>query len=203
MKFDDGITYKHLTGVYRIYDTISNKMYIGSTSRCLYTRYHQHLNNLKYNKHPNLHLQRLYNKRTDSLLFEVIETVEADKCILREQWWINSLNPAININPSAVSRRGVKVTEETKDKLRGRTVSLETRDKIKEARAKQLISKRTLDAMHSAWRKQITCSNGKMYSSITEASIDLDMPIPTICHILSGKIKNPRRNLYFSYVKGN
>lgn len=80
-------------GVYKITNKINNKLYIGSTSVNLFKRKNQHFRALRLNKHYNQHLQSSYNKyREENFIFEVIEYCEKDKCVEREQYWINFYN---------------------------------------------------------------------------------------------------------------
>ena len=51
----------HYPGIYQILNKVNNKRYIGSTVN-LYKRKHQHLKELKNNKHGNRFLQRSWNK---------------------------------------------------------------------------------------------------------------------------------------------
>ena len=68
-------------------------------------------------------------------IFSVIEVVNIkEKLVEREQYYINSLKPEININLIANSSLGVKRSEETKEKMRQANLGLkhpEWRNKIK------------------------------------------------------------------------
>lgn len=75
------------TGIYKITNLISNKIYIGSTTTSFKRRFKEHLSALKRNNHPNSHMQRAFNlDGENSFIFEVIEIVEKENCILREQY---------------------------------------------------------------------------------------------------------------------
>ena len=75
------------TGIYKITNLISNKIYIGSTTTSFKRRFKEHLNALKRGNHPNSHMQRAFNlDGENSFIFEVIEIVEKENCILREQY---------------------------------------------------------------------------------------------------------------------
>lgn len=75
------------TGIYKITNLISNKIYIGSTTTSFKRRFKEHLSALKRGNHPNTHMQRAFNlDGENSFIFEVIETVDKENCILREQY---------------------------------------------------------------------------------------------------------------------
>lgn len=115
------------SGIYCIRCTITNKKYIGSTYN-LYQRKSQHFSLLKHNKHPNIHLQRIYNKY-NSLVFELVEECSIDNLIIKEQFYIDNLKPEINIRTKAESNLGCKMSEEAKakisKKLKGRKLTKE------------------------------------------------------------------------------
>ena len=89
--------------IYRIRDLVNDKFYIGSTRqkdpRSRWTT--GHLRDLRNQKHDNQRLQHSWNKHgEDSFMFEVIDTFEyqTEKDIeIREQEWIDRLNPQYNI----------------------------------------------------------------------------------------------------------
>ncbi len=105
-------------------------------SNYTYKRRNRHFSELKNNKHKNYKLQKLYNLYgKESFIFSVIEVVDIkENLIEREQYYINSLKPEININLIANSSFGVKRSEETKEKVRQANLGLkhpEWRNKIK------------------------------------------------------------------------
>jgi len=115
--------------IYKISFIGSNLFYIGSAVLFL-RRKDRHLIDLRKNVHCNLILQRCFNKYgEESVNFDILES-GVKNLIDREQYYIDTLNPAINICRQAANRLGVKHTEETKNKLRGHKHSLETRQKM-------------------------------------------------------------------------
>lgn len=79
------------SGVYKITNVNNGKIYIGSAKK-FSTRYSQHINSLRNNKHQNKHLQSSFNKHGENaFVFEVIEVVEGDKKTRtqKEQDYIN------------------------------------------------------------------------------------------------------------------
>lgn len=167
------------SGVYRIVNVVTGKVYIGSAER-LYTRAHCHFSMLRNAKHFNAHLQAAWAvDGAAAFRFEVIETVPTSALREREQFHIDAAdacNPTLGYNRAesvrvaltneqrtllATCKAGRVVSEETKKKiaatltgrklgpqsedhkrkknsaLKGRKRSAETRQRIKDARARQ------------------------------------------------------------------
>lgn len=105
-------------GIYKIENLINGKFYIGSTYN-LRKRESQHWSKLKLNNHLNKKLQNSYNKYGKSnFKFEVLQYCDIDSLLEMEQFYINKLNPFFNIRLFVESNRGIKTSDETKDKLR-------------------------------------------------------------------------------------
>lgn len=84
------------SGIYKITNTVNGKIYVGS-SKVLEERWSRHVRELKQNIHHNIHLQRAWNKYgEENFSFDVLEVVESD-LLVKEQYWIDKLNPAYNI----------------------------------------------------------------------------------------------------------
>jgi len=88
-----------MKGIYKITNTINNKVYIGQSDR-LNQREREHFYRLENQTHSNEHLQRSYNKHgKDIFLFEIIE--ETDDLDNRELYFINEnggINSDLNYN---------------------------------------------------------------------------------------------------------
>ena len=106
------------SGIYKIANKLNDNFYIGSAID-IKQRFRNHVSQLKHTKHPNIILQRIINKYGfDVLFFEIIEYVEnKNNLIIREQYYIDNLNPKYNICKTAGSRLGTKASKETKKKL--------------------------------------------------------------------------------------
>jgi group I intron endonuclease len=124
------------TGVYSIFNKINNKQYVGSASVSFKRRWGLHRCLLNLGTHGNKHLQSAWTKYgEDSFSFVVLERCPPEKCVAREQFWIDKLNAAnplfgYNISPKAGSCLGMKLTQEQRLKigkaLKGRVFSQET-----------------------------------------------------------------------------
>lgn len=154
----------HTSGVYKITCMSNNKVYVGS-SIDMFQRTKGHVALLRYNKHCNKHLQFAWNKYGESAFrFDVIELVLSFCVQFREQYWINKLKASnhrkgFNMNPIASGAH--YATLETREKIgnaskervftqqhrariaasnSGRRRSDESKAKIRNARARQVIS---------------------------------------------------------------
>ncbi len=108
------------SGIYALHNNVSNKIYVGS-ARCISRRWHEHIKNLRNNTHKNLHLQSSWNYHKEiSFDFYILEFVEFDKLIIREQFWLDKILKSfevynINLNVSGFHNR--KHSQETKNKI--------------------------------------------------------------------------------------
>lgn len=127
-----------ISGIYQIKNVVSGKIYIGSAINIKH-RWQTHVGHLNKNRHPNRHLQSAWNKYgSEAFEFSILKTCFIFALIFEEQKMIDKLNPEYNLAPKAGSNLGVKLSEETKNKISaskkgvatGRIVSKETRDKI-------------------------------------------------------------------------
>ena len=101
------------TGVYKITNLSNNNFYIGSSSVSFRKRFSAHNRLLKLNKNPCVFLQNAYNVRTSDFVFEIVEVCERDQCILREQYYLDILNPRYNICKNARNSLGRKASEQS------------------------------------------------------------------------------------------
>lgn len=105
------------TGVYCIRNKINGKAYVGSAATSIRQRWAIHRSSLLHGRHHSIHLQRAYSTHGASALeFFVICTCSPEWCLTLEQFHINRLKSfdrsfGYNINPTAGSRLGCKMTE--------------------------------------------------------------------------------------------
>ena len=92
---------KDRCGIYKITNTVNNKIYIGSSNDIL-ERWNQHKKSLRRNKHHNVYLQRSWNKNGESFFkHELIEYCAIDVLLEREQYFLDlydASNPKIGYN---------------------------------------------------------------------------------------------------------
>jgi len=114
---------KTISGIYYIQNINNGKMYIGSAVSIM-ERWRLHRLHLMKKDHVNTYLQSAWNKNgEDCFKFGVLEDVNREKLLEREQHWINYYSTCerefgYNLAPVAGSMLGYKHTEETKEKLR-------------------------------------------------------------------------------------
>lgn len=85
-------------GIYKITNTINNKVYIGSSVN-IENRQYKHFWMLSNDFHDNNHLQNSFNKHgKNSFLFEIVEFCPSDSLIERENYYINKYNSSNDKN---------------------------------------------------------------------------------------------------------
>jgi len=104
-----------ISGIYKITNLVSNKIYIGS-SKNIKQRINSHKRELKNNKHVNKRLQNSYNKHGESnFKYDIVELVEESKLLEREQYYIdvnNSYDRDLGYNINHCARGGFAKGEE-------------------------------------------------------------------------------------------
>lgn len=120
------------SGIYKL--IIEQDIYVGSATN-LYTRINKHKNQLIKNTHYNLKVQRKFNKHLN-LSYEVLEFCEISQLVEREQFYLDTLKPKLNIMSSACRTFNRKISEEHRQITIKRNTdnkhSQETKDKISE-----------------------------------------------------------------------
>lgn len=189
------------SGIYKIINIVNNKIYIGSTID-IDKRWWRHKNLLNRNKHHCHHLQRAWIKYGESnFILEILENVDIDNLLIKEQYWFNILNPEYNSCPMAGSSLGYKHSDETKEKLR--LINLGDKNpNWKEEKSPQYIKKGynynvNYNIDYSYKEKavfQIDIITGEIlaeHKSITKAAKSLGLNRPVgIQHVLKGRRKS-------------
>lgn len=149
----------HKSGIYRIVCTTNGKTYVGSAAKSIKGRAACHLSLLQSGEHPNVYLQRAWQKHgEDAFEFFVLEHCSPEDCVVREQHWIDTLKSTYdadgyNICKIAGSRQGCVLSEESKEKIaltkRGRKASETTRKKMSEAQKNRVLSQDHLDKLRA------------------------------------------------------
>ena len=107
------------TGIYKIVNKENGRIYVGSTGDSFLARWKLHLSLLKRKAHHSIFLQNSFNKRGENAYsFEIIEFVEKEKILAREQYWIDTLNPDYNILKVAGSNLGFRHSKEGIEAMR-------------------------------------------------------------------------------------
>lgn len=105
------------SGIYLIINTITGKLYVGSSIN-LYKRRYEHSLHLENGTHKNNHLQLSWNKYgSDVFHFCIVEECDAKDLIRIEQLWINATPNCYNLSLIAGSTLGKSHSEETKLKI--------------------------------------------------------------------------------------
>lgn len=101
---------RNRAGIYKISNSINDKIYIGSAVN-LSARFRRHKHHILNGNHHSPILQAHVSKYGhESLLFELIELCERSELLIKEQKYLNELQPLFNICLSVRnSRLGVKM----------------------------------------------------------------------------------------------
>lgn len=105
------------SGIYQISNIIDDRVYIGSTN-WLRDRYRHHKRQLIKGVNPSILLQRFASKYgVDKLIFSVLELVEEDKLLEREEYYLNIFNCKFNAMLTPQRVKGYKHTNDTVKKM--------------------------------------------------------------------------------------
>ena len=170
---------KKSTGIYKI--EIATHIYIGSAAVNFEKRWKQHLKGLLDDKSHHSYRMQEWFDFYNSINFSIIEVCEPGKCIEREQYYINTLNPDMNISPTAGSSLGIKRTDETKEKQK----QLKLGTKL----SKESIEKRTDKLNKKVYQYDLNGLFIKEWNSIKEAGETLNISRGNISKCSNEKMK--------------
>lgn len=108
-----------ISGIYKIQSKAKpGRIYIGSSVH-IDKRWKEHLNSLRKNIHPNLKMQYHFNKYGESdFQFSVLIGCEKQDLLRHEQYFLDSCKAWFNISPTAGNNLGIKISDETRERLR-------------------------------------------------------------------------------------
>jgi group I intron endonuclease len=162
------------SGIYSITNTVNGKMYVGQAVN-LKSRKAHHFNDLKRNKHRNIHLQRAYNKYgKDNFIFKVILYCEPFELTRYEQAIVDITSNIYNIRKLCViSSLGINPSEETKRKTsesnKGKYFGTEeSRRKLSEAQKGKVMSEESRRKNSEAHKGEKNPMYGKCTSEETK-----------------------------------
>lgn len=104
--------------IYRCRRVETNQCYVGHTTNEAEFRWAAHMALLRVGKHHSRYLQHAWNKYgPGAFVFEIIEICDDKDKLVREQFYIDTLDSCYNTAKVAGSRLGVLYTQEQKIKL--------------------------------------------------------------------------------------
>lgn len=197
-----------MIGIYKI-TSPSNRIYIGQSINIdrRFSQYRRLDNSVRTS--PKL-FRSLKKYGYEKHIFEVIETCDVDVINERERYWqefydANSPNNLNCLLTSTLEKKqtGLKLSEDHKKQIskvhKGKVYSEETRQKIRLARAKQVITQEHKDKISlnsGSARLVLNTSNGIYYRSAKEAAESINMKSNSLVCRLIGKIKNNTNLVY-------
>lgn len=209
-----------MSGIYKITNTIDDRIYIGSAVNFRY-RWKKHLKDLFEGNHHSPKLQNFYNKYgVETLKFEILDYCEPIRKLLlaMEQKYLDDLKPEFNVCKIAGSSLGVKRTDEFKEKLRkanlGKVLSEEQKEKIRQG---NLGKKQTPEAIEQSRKNRIGQKRNptnfsrveqytldgvfiKLHESIIQACRDTGIKDTHISNCCRGKIQKPKWFIWKYYI---
>lgn len=168
-------------GIYKLVNLVNSKIYVGSAVN-FEKRKKEHFDKLKCGNGVNKHLQASFNKYgRDNFIFEILEIVEdKDKLIEREQYWIDKLNVCdknigYNKRPKAESNLGLKMSEESKLKMKnnfkGKHHSTETKEKLRQNNLGKKASQETKKKLSESHKGKTSHMLGKHHTEETKRKV--------------------------------
>lgn len=104
--------------IYKVVSIKTGNLYIGGTVN-YGNRRRMHIHHLRKNKHSSVVMQSEFNMYGENnFLFDIIEICDKGNLINREQFYIDTLNPSMNLCKIAGSPKGFKHSNEFRIKRR-------------------------------------------------------------------------------------
>ncbi len=167
------------SGIYAIFNIISGRLYVGSSSR-MRRRWSEHASKLGNGRHHAAALQRSWSKHGPNVFsWEILEQVTDPACLIaREQHWIDLLgafHPTLGMNshPIAGSPRGAIRSAEFRAKrveyMTGRKMPART-EEFREAMRRSQLGRKASDATKA---KMSASHKGRQHSAEAVAKMRL------------------------------
>ena len=197
-----------MTGIYCIFSNIDkDKIYIGSAKN-ITSRIKRHLSELKNNKHNNKKMQNYFNKHSlDNFNYRVLVLCSEQELIVKEQFYLDFLNPYFNVLKKAYSLEGYKHTEDSKIRISNRNKGRKmTEEQVKKgvlSRKGQKTSKgckRTEEMKKhlSKIKKKKVIYNNVIYDSLIEVSEATKIPYSSLYAMITNKYNNKLNLKYYA-----
>lgn len=213
-----------MIGIYGIHNKANDKWYIGQSNNIRKRNLYE-LRNLRngvfhYNNSNNHIVQAWQKYGENAFEWVVLEECEIDKLDEREIFWIrekDSYRNGYNQTLGGGGSRGVIVSEETKRKMSlsskgekhpfwGKHRTEETKKKLslwRTGRKGMPMTEKVKKILIESRRIKIICNeNGKIYSSMSEASRELNLDVSAIAKNCKGK-RSTVKGYTFKLVKEN
>lgn len=161
-------------GIYKIENIVNGCLYIGSSVN-LKKRFKDHVRLLKQNRHHSTKMQNSWNKYgEDNFIFEILECCDKNELLIKEQFFLDSYNPNLNICKVAGNKLGVKMSDKQKQFLseinKGKKLSDETKQKISLGNLGKTRNKGVLKSEDIKQKISLSCL-GKTFSEETKVKL--------------------------------
>lgn len=161
--------------IYCIINITNGKVYVGKALN-VEKRFKQHITELTNNKHSNKHLQGSWNKYgINNFRFEILENTYIEEDLNnKEKYWIlhfKSYDNKFGYNKTYGGDGGRminEIIEKTKEKLKGRRPSKETKKKLSEKMKDILKNKVHWTKGSKAWNRGLTKENNESMKLTSE-----------------------------------
>lgn len=187
-------------GIYKITNTINNKIYIGSTISSFSKRFAVHKCDLRKNKHHSNKLQNSWNKHGENnFKFEILEICDKEFCLIKEQEYINLYNPHItgyNINPNASNCGGRVVSQKTRDQISNKLKGVKVGNRF----TKEALELRSQKRRKIIYQYDLLGNFIKEWIGVKDLAKNLNTSQGNISMCCLGQ-RNKVKNYKFSYVK--
>lgn len=200
--------------VYEISNNVDDRVYIGSTLNQR-KRWNEHKRDLFNNKHVNIHLQNFVNKYgLNSLNFTVLEKVENNFLLIREQYYLDLIINKFNV---AETMLGKSHTPEAIAKISKRSLGSNNPmygkkrpqwliDKLIESSKgrEKTLNEKIIRQINLPNRKELKIINNDvvMYCfSISHAAKIVGVTQQSISHALKNNNKSKGWNIYYSDIE--